>query len=679
MSSEREALPDLESGPEIQLDTVSPKTQERDRLSHAYDAAGVGYVPLHLQWQHLNFSVLVGKNKEKKQILFDVSGEAKPGEVIAIMGSSGAGKTTLLNVLAGRGQADGILEGKVLVNGAKRTRNFRRQAAFVEQSDLLFPNLTVQETFDFTAALRLPATLPETAKTRVVEEVISELGLENCRNTRIGMPGVPGGVSGGEKRRVSMGVELITHPNLIFLDEPTSGLDSTTAYRVVSTIKKLAMKGRTVILTIHQPKAKIFEMFDKVFLLAQGKTVFFGSPKQALRFFGDNDLQCPALTNPADFFLDITTFDGEEGDSKQKTQELIDRLTSNFKNYEASNWQQLSPYSHNTKQPSTFSIEAEDANGEQKTGTSHKDLLKRGSSTLGSTGALVLDPDYHFVNSWWHETSVLFRRNLKNFTREKMATVVQLFQAIFMGLVIGGIFFDLGTSQTSVQNRQGVLFFITINQCFGIVFATVLVFTAEKPIFRKERQSGSYRVSSYFLAKNLSEFPIQIVPPFIFTVICYFMVGLRPDADKFFTFVALILLVNFTSQSLGLMIAAWAPNFQAANAISPLIIVIFMLFGGLFLNSSDVPDVLIWLKWLSYINYAYRSFSQNEFTGLKFKSCDLSEGGRCYKTGEEVLDFLDLKSPSIEACVGILLSMGFFYRYCAYLILRFKNKPKLVL
>ena len=230
-----------------------------------------------LTWRNLGFSVPVKKTKKDKVILSECSGEVQSGQVVAIMGGSGAGKSTLLNILSGR-LGKGKLTGEILVNGAKRDPgNWKKQCAFVEQDDLLFRNLSVTETLRYSAMLRLPRSVSLAEKRLRVEQIIMQLGLNSCRDTKIG-DAQNKGISGGERKRVSIGVELITEPDILFLDEPTSGLDAFNAFNVIENLKNLAMEqSKIIVLTIHQPRTDILELFDKIILLSIGKPVWFGT------------------------------------------------------------------------------------------------------------------------------------------------------------------------------------------------------------------------------------------------------------------------------------------------------------------------------------------------------------------------------------------------------------------
>ena len=256
-----------------------------------------------LSFKDVTYRVPVGRGQEKG-ILFGVSGMFKPGSLAAIMGPSGCGKSTLLDILAA--QKDfGTITGDIRVNGKPRSRLFRRVSAYVLQSDVLYLDLTVRETLFFTCELRLPHIVSTRHKFQIVERVLQSLDLVHIADSRIG-DDVTGGISGGQKRRVTVAIELITNPSLIFLDEPTSGLDAYGSLQVVSVLRNLADAGRTVVCTIHQPRSDIFKLFDTLMLMKLGRTMFFGPSSEVLPFFRSAGQEVDESKNVADFIVDLT-------------------------------------------------------------------------------------------------------------------------------------------------------------------------------------------------------------------------------------------------------------------------------------------------------------------------------------------------------------------------------------
>eukprot|EP00951_Prasinocladus_malaysianus_P002985 scaffold21359_cov37-Prasinocladus_malaysianus.AAC.1 len=264
--------------------------------------------PVTAKKQKASYDVESGPaaSSKKRQVLFGVSGGVRPGEVLALMGPSGSGKTSLLSILGGRFAKEIDVEGRVLYNGKPADRNLKRKLGFVSQDDLLFEALTVWETLWFTAKLRLPGEMPDDERARRVESVVQTLGLGRCKGTIIGGP-FRRGVSGGERKRVSVGQEMLINPAILCLDEPTSGLDSTTALALVLTLRDLARAGRTILTTIHQPSSRMFRQLDKLLLLSQGRTLFYGGANDAAHWLDKLAAPCPFGVNLADHILDCAS------------------------------------------------------------------------------------------------------------------------------------------------------------------------------------------------------------------------------------------------------------------------------------------------------------------------------------------------------------------------------------
>ncbi|KAG8386289.1 hypothetical protein BUALT_Bualt03G0133600 [Buddleja alternifolia] len=291
-------------------------------------------VVYHIKTEKAGFLKNNAVSTEEKLILKGISGVVLPGEMLAMMGPSGSGKTTLLTALGGR--LGGHLGGTIAYNGKPFPNTMKRNTGFVTQDDVLYPHLTVTDTLVYTALLRLPKTLTTQEKVQKAEAVINQLGLSRCRDSIIGGP-LLRGISGGERKRVSIGQEMLINPSLLFLDEPTSGLDSTTAQRIVSTLRELANGGRTVVMTIHQPSSRLFYMFHKVLLLSDGNPIYFGKCSDALDYFSNVGFAPPVTMNPADFLLDLAnelgTIDNQVSDSTEDKQ---------FKRWSNTWWRQFS-------------------------------------------------------------------------------------------------------------------------------------------------------------------------------------------------------------------------------------------------------------------------------------------------------------------------------------------------
>ncbi|KAM6592401.1 hypothetical protein CsatA_000104 [Cannabis sativa] len=268
-------------------------------------------IPGHgLEFKNLSYSIIKKQKREgvwidkQAYLLNDISGQAMRGEIMAIMGPSGAGKSTFLDALAGR-IAQGSLEGSVRIDGKPVTTSYmKRVSSYVMQDDQLFPMLTVFETFMFAAEVRLPPSISTPEKKKRVHELLAQLGLQSATHTYIGDEGRRG-VSGGERRRVSIGIDIIHKPSLLFLDEPTSGLDSTSAYSVVEKVKDIARGGSIVLMTIHQPSFRIQILLDRITVLARGRLVYMGSPNGLSAYLDGFGRPVPDTENNLEYLLDV--------------------------------------------------------------------------------------------------------------------------------------------------------------------------------------------------------------------------------------------------------------------------------------------------------------------------------------------------------------------------------------
>ncbi|MBW03551.1 ATP-binding cassette sub-family G member 8, partial [Eschrichtius robustus] len=232
----------------------------------------------------------------------NLSFKVRSGQMLAVIGSSGCGRASLLDVITGRGHGGKIKSGQIWINGQRSTPQLvRKCVAHVRQHDQLLPNLTVRETLAFVAQLRLPRDFSQAQRDKRVDDVIAELRLRQCANTRMGNAYVRG-VSGGERRRVSIAVQLLWNPGILILDEPTAGLDSFTAHNLVKTLSRLAKGNRLVLISIHQPRSDIFRLFDLVLLMTSGTTIYLGAAQHMVQYFTAAGHPCPRYSNPADYY-----------------------------------------------------------------------------------------------------------------------------------------------------------------------------------------------------------------------------------------------------------------------------------------------------------------------------------------------------------------------------------------
>uniref|UniRef100_A0A3Q3X0N4 ABC transporter domain-containing protein n=1 Tax=Mola mola TaxID=94237 RepID=A0A3Q3X0N4_MOLML len=582
----------------------------------------------------------------------ELIGIMKPG-LNAIMGATGSGKSSFLDILAARKDPSG-LSGEVLIDGAPQPPNFKCLSGYVVQDDVVMGTLTVRENLNFSAALRLPASISQEEKEQKVNRLIQELGLGRVANSRVGTQLIRG-ISGGERKRTNIGMELIIDPSVLFLDEPTTGLDASTANSVLLLLKRMGNHGRTIILSIHQPRYSIYRLFDSLTLLVNGKQVFHGPAQKALDYFSDIGYTCEPHNNPADFFLDVINGDStavalSSTNGEVFCPEVIEKLWI----YCQFNVKSILPYSERIIQ------------GKHRT-------------TTAPSRTITYNTNFLTQFRW------VLKRTFRNLMLNPQTSVAQLAVTLFLALVVGAIFFDVKEDQSGIQNRFGALFFIVVNQCFSSLSSAEL-FISERKLFIHEYISGYYRLSVYFLSKILSDIlMLRTFPAVVFTCVAYFMVGLKQTAEAFFLFMFSVILVAYTATSMALAISADQTVVAIANIFMTIACVFMMIFAGLLVNLPSIASWLAWLKYLSIPRYGLSALQINEFTGLNFcrglnsrvfLGVTMSHSPVCSCTGEEFMnnqgvDFSTWGFWQNHLALGIMTTT---FLTIAYLKLRFIRK-----
>lgn len=585
------------------------------------------------------------KESREKHILKDVTGLCRPGELLAIMGASGAGKTTLLNVLTHRNNDKLRITGDLFVNGRRVDPDtLTSRSAYVQQDDLFVGLITVREQLIFQAMVRMDRHLTHSQRMTRVDEVISELGLTKCADTKIGLPGRIKGISGGEMKRLAFACEVLTNPPLMLCDEPTSGLDSFMAQNVVAVMKNMAERGKTIISTIHQPSSEVYAMFDRVLLMAEGRVAFLGEVDAAYEFFSRINMPCPPNYNPADFF--ISTLAVQPG-KEESCRKAINMICDEF-------------------------VKSED-------GLSIEKAVKENSSDSEQQEGYDSQLDVEvkkspYKASWWSQFRNVLWRSWLEVIREPMLIKVRFFQVMAIALLIGIIYFRQQLTQEGVTNINGALFLLLTNMTFQNVFGVINTFCAQLPLFLREHFNGMYRTDVYFLSKMVSELPFHIIYPFAFVSIAYYMVGFTNDVVDFFICALVVVLVANCAVSFGYMISCMSRNLSIALAIASPLIIPLMLFGGFFLNSGSTPVYLTWLKYLSWFSYGNEALLLNQWSDVKSIACRNNE--TCYPDGHAVLSFLHYEGGTISANIASLVALLVGYRVIAFCALLGKTYRK---
>ncbi|XP_016502937.2 ABC transporter G family member 9-like [Nicotiana tabacum] len=568
------------------------------------------------------------KSVEEKIILKGVSGIVSPGEMLAILGPSGSGKTTLLTGLGGR-LVHGNLDGAITYNNKPFSNAMKRNTGFVTQDDVLYPHLTVTETLVFTALLRLPGTLTVQEKTAHAEAIITQLGLTRCKDSIIGGP-LLRGISGGERKRVSIGQEMLINPSLLFLDEPTSGLDSTTAQRIVSTLRDLAKGGRTIVMTIHQPSSRLFYMFHKVLLLSEGNPLYFGRGEDAMGYFSSVGYSPLVAMNPSDFLLDLSN--GILSDDP--------RITSDDPGEDPASIKQtlVTAFKNNL---------AENLKGQLQEFDDHQVADKLHEKKFNQ-----------WSNTWWQQFSVLFRRGMKERKHESFSGL-KVGQVLVVSFLCGLLWWK----SSNLQDQIGLLFFYSNFWEFYPMFQAIFTFPQERMMLEKERSSGMYRLSAYFMARTVGDLPMELVLPTIFVVITYFMAGLKLSAGHFFSTLFALLYNVLVSQGLGLAIGAMVMDQKSATILGSVIMLSFTLAGGYFVQ--HVPSFIAWIKYVSISQYAYKLLLGSQYSPGETYACGINT--TCLVEDFPSIKTIGLGGKGISVLALAIMLLG--YRFLAYVAL----------
>ncbi|XP_022151459.1 ABC transporter G family member 22 isoform X2 [Momordica charantia] len=574
------------------------------------------------------------RTSAEKEILNGITGSVNPGEVLALMGPSGSGKTTLLNLLGGR-LIRSTAGGSITYNDQPYNKFLKSRIGFVMQEDVLFPHLTVKETLRYAALLRLPKTLTKEQKEKRAIDVIYELGLERCQDTMIGGSFVRG-VSGGERRRVCIGNEILINPSLLFLDEPTSGLDSTTALRIVQILQEIAEAGKTVVTTIHQPSSRLFHKFDKLILLGKGSLIYYGKASEAMNYF--SSIGCsPLITmNPAEFLLDLAN--GNLNDVSVPS-ELEDRVQ--IENSEA----EIRQERPSPAQVQEYLVEAYETRVAEKEKrkmlaplTLDEEMKSKVSSSKRQWGA-----------SWWEQYTILFRRGIKE-RRHEYFSWLRITQVLATAIILGLLWWQSDSrTPKGLQDQAGLLFFIAVFWGFFPVFTAIFTFPQERAMLSKERAADMYRLSAYFLARTTSDLPLDLLLPILFLLVVYFMAGLRLSPAPFFLTMITVFLSIVAAQGLGLAIGATLMDVKKATTFASVTVMTFMLAGGFFVQK--VPVFISWIRFVSFNYHTYKLLLKVQYNHII-----------------PAVNGMRMDNGVVE--VTALVAMVFGYRLLAYVSLR---------
>ncbi|XP_025210297.1 ATP-binding cassette sub-family G member 8 isoform X1 [Theropithecus gelada] len=580
----------------------------------------------------------------------NLSFKVRSGQMLAIIGSSGCGRASLLDVITSRGHGGKIKSGQIWINGQPSSPQLvRKCVAHVRQHDQLLPNLTVRETLAFIAQMRLPRTFSQAQRDKRVEDVIAELRLRQCADTRVGNTYVRG-VSGGERRRVSIGVQLLWNPGILVLDEPTSGLDSFTAHNLVKTLSRLAKGNRLVLISLHQPRSDIFRLFDLVLLMTSGTPIYLGAAQHMVQYFTAIGYPCPRYSNPADFYVDLTGIDRRSREQEVATREKAQSLAALFL--------------EKVRDLDDFLWKAE-------TKDLDEDTCVESSLTPLDTNCLSSPTK---MPGAVQQFTTLIRRQISNDFRDLPTLLIHGAEACLMSLTIGFLYFGHGNIQLSFMDTAALLFMIGALIPFNVILDVISKCYSERAMLYYELEDGLYTTSPYFFAKILGELPEHCAYIIIYGMPTYWLANLRPGLQPFLLHFLLVWLVVFCCRIMALATAALLPTFHMASFLSNALYNSFYLTAGYMINLSSLWTVPAWISKVSFLRWCFEGLMKIQFSGRNYK---MPLGNFTIAvSGDKILSAMELNLYPLYAIYLIVIGLSGGFMVLYYVSLRFiKQKP----
>ncbi|XP_004496191.1 pleiotropic drug resistance protein 2-like [Cicer arietinum] len=528
--------------------------------------------PLSLAFDHVNYYINMpaeikkqGFEESRLQLLRDVSGAFRPGVLTALVGVTGAGKTTLMDVLAGR-KTGGYIEGSISVSGySKNQATFARISGYCEQNDIHSPNLTVYESIVFSAWLRLGKEVDKETQKMFVEEVMKLVELHTLRNFLVGLPGIDG-LSTEQRKRLTIAVELVANPSIIFMDEPTSGLDARAAAIVMRTVRNTADTGRTVVCTIHQPSIDIFESFDELLLMKRGGQIIYSGPlgqqSQKLVKYFEAIQGIPRIIdgfNPATWMLEITSPTVE----------------------------------------SQLSVDFAELYIKSELYQKNQELIKELSTPLPGTKDLNFATKHS--QSFITQCKACFWKQHWSYWRNPQYNAIRFFLSISVGVIFGLIFWKKGDKihkEQDLMNLAGAMYSAILFLGATNTSSVQPVVAVERTVFYRERAAGMYSALPYAFAQVAIECVYVAIQTFAYTLILYTMMGFPWQTEKFIWFYYFIFMSFVYFTLYGMMTVALTPNHQIAAIVMSFFLVFWNIFSGFVIPKSQIP---IWWRWYYWV------------------------------------------------------------------------------
>jgi ABC-type multidrug transport system ATPase subunit len=643
--------------------------------------ATLSITPITLSFKDLTYTVQLPAKDDlparSVDLLVNISGIARPGEMVALMGSSGAGKSTLLDVLAGR-KTGGTISGDIRVNGYPLDRlAFSRVVGYVEQTDCHMATATVREALQFSADLRLPEETTQAVRDKYVEDILVLLELDKIADKQIGDVN-RGGCSLEQRKRITIGVELVANPSVIFLDEPTSGLDSRAAEIVIQVIKKIALTGRTVIVTVHQPSYELFAVFDRLLLLKRGGFVVYhgdlGPQSSSLiNYFhsipGVKKIRRGA--NPADYMLDVLGSGTANPVAPVQFSGVPSASVDNVDNDDSKMIVIDTPIEATPKQVLDFpSIYL----SSKLCFENERELQRCAAPAANQTQVSFGGQEY--ASYFPRQLATVYNRALTNYWRSPDYNWFRIAFVTISAVFFGCIYYKLQPKDdSSIRSLIAVLYFT--NNFIGMVTMNGVMVLAvqERNLFYRERAGKFYNVGAYAISMGLVEIPYLAITSGVFASILWFMVGFSNDVSTFFLHFFIFFIYLCLNCFLGQFLSAFTPSVEAGMLFGSAISSLWNLFSGFMIPQPNIPSFLIWLFWANPARYALEAVVVNAFycAGASCPTAVVGVKGAKVYVYPYIKTTYGMSYDNLWMDIGIIIAFAVVFRIFYVLSLKYKS------
>ncbi|XP_076678314.1 brown isoform X2 [Andrena cerasifolii] len=610
---------------------------------------------LCLTWRNISYTVRKKSNgglraifglqqTEFVRLLNGVSGIVNSGMLMAILGPSGSGKTTLLATISRR--VKGKATGEILLNGAPiDTGQMIRISGFVPQTDLAVESLTVQEHMEFMACMKMDRRLHASARKLRIMALLAELGLGKCASSKLSS------LSGGERKRVALAVQLLMEPSILFCDEPTTGLDSYGAMTVVRTLREVAATGRIVVCSLHQPASGLLDTFHEVLLLSAGRVAFQGATADATKFFDSLDLLCPPTFNSAEFYVSqLSIVRGNESESYKKVDWICDQY-------------ERSKHSERVSKLIEYSCAT----------TSQADELPLIFSEVPSASV-----EFKGVRGLT-QVQWLTWRSYVDYKRNSASHLLRFVSYMFIGLLIASPYMNVigkTMDQGGIQNVQGLLYLVVVETVFTFNYAVFYTFPRELPLLLRDIAGGLYGPAPYYVSKVVVLIPGAIVQPLLYTILVFTITGLKGGFLGFVYFSLPVVICAVSSSAVGLFLSASFRSVDTASLFSVPLDFLGLMFCGIYLHLGHLAPGIAWLKYVSQFYYGLEAVSLTQWLLIDHINCPTDPEEPCISSGLGVLDKYGYLPNHYTTDIIGLLAIFSISHLAGFLVIRQRSRKE---